>query len=395
MYRYALVFVAMSALLKGGIGIIVSIYPIYIKQFGFDDSGVFAVNLCFYLSFVLLDIPAGRFADRFGYRKSILIGVFLRILGFYLFFSASHWMFFVLGEILIGSGSAFFGSALQAWFINGMKSVGGDHMIPRFYSVEAGISSGFAVMTGIYASLFAQKGYQFMYFSLVCVMIILFAIAFLCVNDVATNFMVTVKFKIKEINKHVDNNFLKVCVVYFLFFVSTQGINLQWQGWAKQNGSNDATIASMFSGMQVLAILSVWFAGWWISASVDKVRSSWHLLIAGMTFLGLMIVCAAILPFHFGIWAIALQSFSRGSGPICADVIVKSSILSDSYRATLTSIVSACKNLGAIVGLVIGGVLTRYCDNHCGWRVSGTMLILGVLVIGLTLLHKNTRSKLC
>lgn len=390
MNRYSVVFILISSVFKGAMGLIAPIYPLYLRQLGLDDTGIFATNICFYLSFLCFDIPAGKLADKYGHRISIVLGLSLRILGFYMFMSATKWWYFVIGEILIGSGAAFFGSALQAWFVNGMRSKNQDHLIPRVFSFEAGIAGGLLVMAGIFTSLFASRGYPFIYRSLIFIVLFLIILVLLSVNLTPKYKKIEyLKLNFREVASHVDANFFRICLIYFVFFLSTQGINLQWQSWAIQNGFSDSAVSSMFSGMQCIAILSVLFSGWLVDLANDKVRTSWQILILELISLGLFIVTPAILPFSFGIWAIALQSIGRGGAPICCDVILKSAINNDAYRATLTSMASACKNAGAICGLIVGGFFARYCSAHCGWKIGGSILLVGIAIILLTFLSKK------
>src|SRR5690606_6775932 len=44
------------------------------KQLGLDDPQIFRIQSVYYLVFCFLEIPTGAFADRFGYRRSLIWG---------------------------------------------------------------------------------------------------------------------------------------------------------------------------------------------------------------------------------------------------------------------------------------------------------------------------------
>ena len=111
------------------------------KRFGLTDPQIFGIQSIYYVVFCLLEMPTGWFADRFGYRRSVLLGSFVLLVanmlppllpnypGF-----LSHFLAIALARSLIsGAASAYLYEAMaQAGDSKGYKKVEGD---ARFYSL--------------------------------------------------------------------------------------------------------------------------------------------------------------------------------------------------------------------------------------------------------------------
>lgn len=82
---------------------------------------------------IILDLPTGAFADRFGKKKSLMIGAFLWTVGMVWYgFSSNFWQF-VCGELIVGTGSAFLSGADRAYIHGFLLS---EHMEHKFKKVE-------------------------------------------------------------------------------------------------------------------------------------------------------------------------------------------------------------------------------------------------------------------
>ena len=73
------------------------------------------VNMAFYATLMLCEIPTGVFADMFGRKRSYVLSYFIFATGFMIYtFSSTFWAF-VLAEIVLGIGWTFSSGAFDAW----------------------------------------------------------------------------------------------------------------------------------------------------------------------------------------------------------------------------------------------------------------------------------------
>lgn len=121
----------------------VPVFYEYQKRAGLSDEQIFGIQSIYYVVFCLAEIPTGNFADRYGYRTSLLAGSFLLVIANLLPISwagyggfLTHFLGIAVARSLI-SGA---GSAYAYEFLNGRgagqfyKEVEGK---ARFYSLVA------------------------------------------------------------------------------------------------------------------------------------------------------------------------------------------------------------------------------------------------------------------
>lgn len=380
---FAIVYVVGLVLLKSGVGLIVPIYPSYLRHFGLDYLAINLVNMCFYAGIFIFDIPSGLFADHFGRKKSVIVGLVLRSAGFLLFYKASHWMFLVLGELMIGAGLAFFGAALQAWLVDNLADQKSENLKARIFGIENILSSVGIVLASLICGKIVYLGYRFLYLviliaSLFTMLLLIFFMKEIKSNEEIASYEPKLQFKDILAPENVSPDFLRMCLISAFFFLSTQGINLQWQSWAKSHGASDHFIANIFSLCSVLAIVSVLIKMKLLSKAKDKISASWYLLFGGLISLAIFIIMPAISNYQIGLIAIVLQYWARGGTPVFSDIIANDSIKNNSYRATYLSVISSSKNIGAISGLLLSGVAAQFCSATCGWIISGSILLVGL-----------------
>lgn len=86
---------------------------------GLSMTQITLLQSIYSIGVILLDVPTGAFADRFGKKKSLMLGSLFWTLGLIWYgLSGSFWQF-VIGELIIGTGSAFTSGADRA-YIHGL-----------------------------------------------------------------------------------------------------------------------------------------------------------------------------------------------------------------------------------------------------------------------------------
>jgi MFS family permease len=101
-------------------GILFVLFPIPVitlfwkDQIGMSLADIMALQAMFGLSVVLVQFPSGYFADRAGYRRSLLVGATLLVAGWLLYARAARFWTVAVAEIVLGAASAFVSGADRA-----------------------------------------------------------------------------------------------------------------------------------------------------------------------------------------------------------------------------------------------------------------------------------------
>jgi MFS family permease len=84
------------------------------EQIGMSVTDIMLLQAVFGVSVVLLEFPSGYFADRVGYRASLLVGAVLWIAGWLAYGVGTSFASIAAAEIVLGAGSAFLSGADRA-----------------------------------------------------------------------------------------------------------------------------------------------------------------------------------------------------------------------------------------------------------------------------------------
>ncbi|MBI4440560.1 MFS transporter [Candidatus Woesearchaeota archaeon] len=99
--------------LSGFLLIMPIIVPFY-QSNGLSVTDVFLIQAAFSLAITLLEIPTGYFADAYGRKNSIIFGLALWSLGFWMYTFSYTFTGFLLSELTLGAGAAFVSGANTA-----------------------------------------------------------------------------------------------------------------------------------------------------------------------------------------------------------------------------------------------------------------------------------------
>ena len=128
-----------------------SVNTLFLLDAGLGISEVFVVNALFSVGMVVFEIPTGVVADTLGRRLSYLLSVAVLGVTTILYVAAgasgAGWVVFGGVSILMGLGFTFFSGALEAWLVDGLKSVGGDEALDRVFARGQQVS-GSAMFVG-------------------------------------------------------------------------------------------------------------------------------------------------------------------------------------------------------------------------------------------------------
>ena len=115
-------------------GFLFGVYPIFLRSRGLSQLQINSVLATYFLVLFLTDVPTGAFADLLGRRRSFVLGAFLRVSAFLLYFVAHHYYVFIIAESIDGIGTTFGNGAIDAWGVDALDDAGYDGLKDRLFS---------------------------------------------------------------------------------------------------------------------------------------------------------------------------------------------------------------------------------------------------------------------
>lgn len=91
--------------------------PIMIPFFGglgFSMKEILMLEGAFAAMLVLFEIPSGYFSDRVGRKKTLILGTLIQLIGLILFVFSNEYLWFFIGELIIGIGSSLVSGTVEA-----------------------------------------------------------------------------------------------------------------------------------------------------------------------------------------------------------------------------------------------------------------------------------------
>jgi MFS family permease len=102
----------------------IAIMVLFYQQRGLSFSQIMILQSFYYFAKVLSEVPTGTLADRFGRKKSLVIGSFCHSSAYLLIFLSHSFVLFNLGEIIAGISMSFAYGADSALAYDSLKKLG-------------------------------------------------------------------------------------------------------------------------------------------------------------------------------------------------------------------------------------------------------------------------------
>ncbi len=147
------VYVLFTALWGAGMGATATTYSPNLLAHGLSLSDVAAVNLFFWVSVSVSELPTGLFADGKGRAWSVRAGALVHVIGSFGYATATTFWQAVLWECIIGVGIAFLSGAQQAWLTDALIKRGEAHLISRAFGTAAATRAMAAIVSGTLGAL--------------------------------------------------------------------------------------------------------------------------------------------------------------------------------------------------------------------------------------------------
>lgn len=383
----------LSAMFHLGISFIGATYVLFLLGKGLDLFEANLVNVAFYVTLAIFEIPTGAVADIYGRKRSFVIACIFFALGLFLYAASDSFWGFALSESISAIGATFASGAFQAWLKDQLAHQG-QNDIRSVLSVDNAISqivNALGTVSGVW--LFANISVSAPWFvgGAVTAICGLFALLFMredyFLRERRTELpqMERIKADIRDgiqkmrtgIRDSIRYGFSNESVRFLLILGTAQNFvvmapNMQWQPLFRDLLGGVDGLGLLRVGMTVFLALGALLAPWFVRRAKNERRS---LLFAQMA-IGLGIVGTVV----FGNTILAVSLFlvheiARGVWKPIKDTYLHDQIPSE-VRATLLSFENMSHHVGGGIGLVLSGWLALHFGIATTWIVFGLLLTL-------------------
>lgn len=146
-------YVLFTAFWGAGMSVTATTYVPGLLERGFTLAQVAAVNVFFWVTISLMELPTGLLADGKSRAWSVRIGALCCALGAGCYATADSFWTAAMSESIIGVGFAFLSGAQQAWLADALAKRGESDGLRRAYGTAAAVRSVTAIVAGTAGAL--------------------------------------------------------------------------------------------------------------------------------------------------------------------------------------------------------------------------------------------------
>lgn len=152
---------SIARLLDGLYGLSFPFWTILWREVGLSHTMAMMTQFVFGIIWVLLELPTGFIADRFGRRICILGGMFLKLLGHILYLNAHTPLMVFVAEILLASGFSFISGALVALMFDSLQTSNNSHQFKKLNAVGEIGNFALAAIAALFSSIIGMYGARY------------------------------------------------------------------------------------------------------------------------------------------------------------------------------------------------------------------------------------------
>lgn len=399
--RIVRLYLTLVAMINVAMGFFATTYTLFLKDRGLDLFEINLVNVVFWGSRVLFEIPTGVMADAIGRRFSFLVACIAYTLSMGTYYVSSTFLGFAFAECLCAFASTCVSGAFQAWLVDSLQHHGGttDPGVVFAKEVQVGKTAGIAsLLLGSFIGTYDLS------LPWLCASITFSVITFLGIRFMKEDYWIKVTSESRNFSDKVQSakiilgdgfryslksgtvRFL--ALLFFFFSLAIQGPNMQWSIWFKPLLGGQSVLGWLWVGVSIVMIGGALFS----KALRSRFQNSRRvlLLVVQVLFVGGGIFASAIVPnVMLCIVCFMMHEFGRGAWKPLYEGYLNQHIPS-AQRATIVSMNATVSHIGGVVGLLLSGYLAKHFSIPFSWQVSGAILIIsgGIMWVA----HRNGKK---
>lgn len=355
-----------------GVGMIVSLLPQRIVELDGNGQSVGYLASAFAISYIILQVPIGSLADKFGFKLFIILGYLLCFFtGLCFYFSNTSTMFF-LSRLLQGAGEAPIWALAPA--LLSVKFPNSKGRVMGWYNATIHLGLTVGPLLGVILANIWGVNTLFLFYALLCFMGVI--LNFLCIEKIdkgQINLKQAANFR--NVIKILDNKKILISLIgislygagYGIFLTTIPVFLLQDKGFSSVN------IGIFFS----LFYVAISFSQIIIGPLADKFGPNLFMM-AGLTLAAIGIIVVPILNFY-GI-LIALTFSSLGLGIF---YLSSMTFLNETVDEALKGTISGAYYLFWGIGMFFGPPILSLVASFAGFGTSLAFYAVALFIVAI------------
>lgn len=362
-----------------------AIYVTFMGHFGLDLFQQSVVNVCFFVTMFVMEIPTGVIADLYGRRVSYLISCILTVCGCVVYGCSTTIGGFIVAEVILAVGMTFSSGAFKAWFVDRMKHFGHTERLTKVFARMSYFGACGSIVSAIAGSYLYVITPSMPWFA--CGVVA--AVTVLCAYRIKEEYFVSGEVSLQShfsFTRSAVKDFRRYAVESGVFrfvmgmsaamYVFIAAPNMQWQPFLGDIVGEVQKFGFLFFAIRISVMAGAKAAPY----LVRNQASEQFVLICTHVGTAVALICSATLqnPWMVVVWFM-LHEFGRGVTSPILDAYLHEHI-SSHQRATMDSCVSVVRHVAGAIGLLFGGLLAK----HIG--ISKTWIIMSIVMTTMTLM---------
>jgi len=378
-----------SAICSISMSFIAATYVIFLMSHGLNPFEVNMVNVAFFATMALCEIPTGTFADVFGRKPSFVVACLILAGSFFVYAGSSTFWGFVLAEAIGAVGKSFSNGAFQAWMVDRLKHQEGKTELGNVFDWKYRIDRTGAIFGGLAGAFLANYSVAFPWIAGGVSMIIVSILAIILMKEeYFVRKKCSAKVNLKESWQKVrrgiyfartDNTAKFILVIGILSAFAVQAPNMQWQPLFRAGAHSQIGLGLISSGINIFLLFGLFLTG--ILQKIAK--SEKRAIIISQLVIGVGIALSGLLSPWFWVAMASFYFHEMGRGAVVPinDTCLNEAITSKEERAIINSCSHMVQHLGALAGLFLSGYLAFRWGYSLTWIATGSVLVLGTLMV--------------
>ncbi len=362
-------------------------YTLFLAEKGLNLFEINMVNVVFYVTLLMFEIPTGAFADIYGRKNSVVVSCFMCSLGALMYGNSHTFIGFACSESTLGIGITFMNGAFMAWLKDSLTYHGHTDKMHSILAKTSVVSSvGPIVGTLLGAYLVGINSHLPFFIE----SILLFVTGALSVLWLTEEYFVKSSVSFNDAIKAMRHT-IKVSIVYgiknpivrfivlmsFIQMLAVQAPNMQWQpAFFKSIGDRQLVGLIMTAIIVILSIGHMLAPHYLVLMKNDERKA----LVSCQFFIGFLIAISLLFPFPFSLLCFLIHEIARGMYSTLKTAYLHDHIPSKE-RATLSSFEAVSPHTGGIIGLTMSGYIAQSHGIPTAWLVSGGILVIFCLFV--------------
>ncbi len=381
-------YLAMVSMFAMGVGFHFGIYTTFLRSYGLNEFEVNMVNVSYFVTLFLFEIPTGIFADVYGRKKSFLISCALLSLSMLMYSMSENFWQFSVSEMIGAIGSTFHSGAFRAWFVDSVKHHGYEGKFSNIFSWESTTRSISCMISAVIGGYLSDIAYQIPWLLGGIFYIITFIISSIIMKEeyfkhkyhsISETFTKMKETTIDSVTFARDNKIFRFVILIGsiqAFCIMTS--NMQWQKIFIDKLNLNSYMGILMAVIQIFVIIGNQISRKNIFGFSDNEKKgmaiSQFVIGIGMIITVLSQNFPTILTFFL------LHELGRGMFNPIKEAYLQENIPSKD-RATIGSFESMYIHIGGTLGLMFFGLIAKHFSIPTAWIISGLVLIFTSLYI--------------